>query len=351
MGHLTLWRFIREQYQTIKPVETVDLTGQTVIVTGANNGLGFEAAKHFARMNPERLILACRNQEKGNEAVSKLSQETGYTRAQVWILDLASFASVREFADRFEREGGGRLDILVENAGISSQTTYQQTGDGYSSILQTNVLGPSLHALLLLPYMVQTAEKHGTKPRVVFVSSDTHYWASFDGKSKKFVDQPNMIEGLSSREYFDKVPMDYHYFDSKLLNVFFARALQARIGAKTPSIIVNAVNPGYCYSGFRRSFTGVRAIFDWLMEKLLAMTTEEGGRQLVWAAVGGSGSTGEEEKLKGGYVSFGEVVEPSDYSVSEEGLKMEEKYWNQQLEILKGRDSRVKHIVDRYLQD
>ncbi|KIK60989.1 hypothetical protein GYMLUDRAFT_599750 [Collybiopsis luxurians FD-317 M1] len=70
MGHLTLWRFIREQYQTIKPVETVDLTGRTVIVTGANNGLGFEAAKHFARMNPERLILACRNREKGNEAVS-----------------------------------------------------------------------------------------------------------------------------------------------------------------------------------------------------------------------------------------------------------------------------------------
>ncbi|KIK60990.1 hypothetical protein GYMLUDRAFT_113162, partial [Collybiopsis luxurians FD-317 M1] len=61
-----------------------------------------------------------------------LSQETGYTRAQVWILDLANFVSVREFADRFEREGGGRLDILVENAGISSQTTYQQTGDGYS---------------------------------------------------------------------------------------------------------------------------------------------------------------------------------------------------------------------------
>jgi retinol dehydrogenase 12 len=63
------------------------------------------------------------------------------------------------------------------------------------------------------------------------------------------------------------------------------------------------------------------------MEKLLAMTTEEGGRQLVWAAVGGSGSTREEEKLKGGYVSFGEVVEPSDYSMSEEGLKVEEKYW------------------------
>ncbi|KIK50843.1 hypothetical protein GYMLUDRAFT_252589 [Collybiopsis luxurians FD-317 M1] len=81
------------------------------------------------------------------------------------------------------------------------------------------------------------------------------------------------------------------------------------------------------------------------------MTTEEGGRQLVWAAVGGSGSTGEEEKLKGGYVSFGEVVEPSDYSMSEEGLKVEEKYWNQQLEILKGQDSRVKQIVDRYLQD
>ncbi|KAJ3891270.1 hypothetical protein GG344DRAFT_88388 [Lentinula edodes] len=345
MGRLTLWRFICEQYQTFKPVEKVDLTGKTVIVTGGNGGLGFEAAKHFATMNPGRLIIACRSEEKGKAAISKISQDTGYTKAEVWILDLARFASVREFADRFEREGG-RLDILVENAGIVALPVYEKTEDGYVSILQTNDISPSLHTLLLLPYMIKTAEEYNTKPRIVQVSSDVHYWA-MDKTSKKFVNQPNMMDALSSLDYHKQVSLDAHYFDSKLLNVFFVRALQARLG-KYPSIIVDAVNPGYCYSGFRTNFSGVRAFVDHLMENLLAMTTEEGGRQLVWAAVGGSGA---EEKLKGGYVSFGEVVEPSDFSISKEGQALEEKYWNQQLDILKGVDPRVKQIVDQYLQN
>ncbi len=63
--------------------------------------------------------------------LQEISQDTGYTKAAVWPLDLSNFASVREFADRFEKEGSGRLDILVENAGISSQSTYEKTVDGY----------------------------------------------------------------------------------------------------------------------------------------------------------------------------------------------------------------------------
>ncbi|KAJ4468314.1 hypothetical protein J3R30DRAFT_3386098 [Lentinula aciculospora] len=336
MGRLSLWRFACEQYQTIKPVEKVDLTGKTVVVTGGNGGLGFEAAKHFATMNPARLIIACRSEAKGMAALSKLSQDTGYTKVEVWPLDLSRFASVHEFADRFERDGG-RLDILVENAGIVAMPSYERTEDGYASIFQTNDIAPSMHTLLLLPFMIKTAEEHKTKPRIVIVSSDVHYWA-MSSKTKKFVDQPNMIDALSSVDYHNKV---------SVLNVFFARALQARL-SKYPSIIVDAVNPGYCYSGFRTNFTGFRAFLDHLMEKLFAITTEEGGRQLVWAAVGGSGV---EETLKGGYVSFGEVVEPSDFSISKEGQALEEKYWNQQLDILKAVDPRIKQIVDQYLQN
>ena len=70
MGFLT---FLREQFSTPPPVVNVDLQGKTIIVIGANTGLGFEAVKHFARMNPGRLILGCRNREKGEAAIQRES--------------------------------------------------------------------------------------------------------------------------------------------------------------------------------------------------------------------------------------------------------------------------------------
>jgi retinol dehydrogenase 12 len=65
--------FVKDQFTTLPPLATADLTGKTVVVTGANVGLGFEASKHFARMNPGRLILACRSEEKGKTAVASKS--------------------------------------------------------------------------------------------------------------------------------------------------------------------------------------------------------------------------------------------------------------------------------------
>ncbi len=69
MGALTFEQFIANQKNGMPPVVKGDLTGKTVMVTGANSGIGYEAAKHFATMNPGRLILACRSQSKGQEAV------------------------------------------------------------------------------------------------------------------------------------------------------------------------------------------------------------------------------------------------------------------------------------------
>ena len=69
MGQFTFYDFIQDQWQKVKPVEHIDLTGKTIVVVGANVGLGFEATKHFASMNPKRLVLGCRNQEKGQAAI------------------------------------------------------------------------------------------------------------------------------------------------------------------------------------------------------------------------------------------------------------------------------------------
>jgi retinol dehydrogenase-12 len=69
MGRLGFIQHIQNQWWKVAPVEHVDLTGKTVVVIGANVGLGFEAAKHFASMNPKRLVLGCRSQERGQAAL------------------------------------------------------------------------------------------------------------------------------------------------------------------------------------------------------------------------------------------------------------------------------------------
>jgi retinol dehydrogenase 12 len=69
MGQLTFLKLIQDQRWKVTPVEHADLTGKTVVVVGANVGIGFEAAKHFASMNPKRLVLGCRSQQKGHAAL------------------------------------------------------------------------------------------------------------------------------------------------------------------------------------------------------------------------------------------------------------------------------------------
>lgn len=147
----TIPGFLKDQFTKVPPVVEVDLSGRTVVVIGANTGLGYEAVKHFAAMKPSRIIMGCRSVKKGENAVASmfsscqkliilltalcdtfldLKKETGYD-AELWQIDLSNFASVKEFADKFEKDGG-RLDILVENAGIAT-TKYEATTDGWES--------------------------------------------------------------------------------------------------------------------------------------------------------------------------------------------------------------------------
>ncbi|KAG6856249.1 hypothetical protein H0H87_006108 [Tephrocybe sp. NHM501043] len=245
---LTAFAFICGQLSRVAPVEKADVTGKTVMVLGANTGIGFEATKHFALMNPMRLILACRSRSKGDAAVEKLQRETGYKGAELWLVDLNQFASIVAFADKFEKQGG-RLDILVENATLI------------------------------------------------------------------------------------------------VLEVLFYQAVNERLGAQSP-VIINGVNPGLCYSELRRDISGISAWSIWIMEKFLARTSEEGSRQLVWAAVGGKD---DEDKLRGAYVDGLRIVEASDFAVGEEGHVVQDKLWREVLHILGKVDHRVTEIAREYL--
>ena len=107
-----------------------------------------------------------------------------------------------------------------------------------------------------------------------------------------------------------------------MLNVFFARGLSERLSDKP--LIVNTVNPGFCYSALRRNITGLRAWPVWLMEVLLARTTEQGSRQLIWACIGRKDNI---DQLRGAYISSMRVQESSDSVVSEEGKLAQTKLW------------------------
>ena len=108
-----------------------------------------------------------------------------------------------------------------------------------------------------------------------------------------------------------------------VLNVFFVRELTKRLPANSP-VIVTAVNPGYCKSQLRRHLPFPLYIFDYIMEALLARTTEEGSRDLVWAAIGGAGR---EFELRGGYVNCANIQEVSDYALSDEGGVVQTRLW------------------------
>ena len=109
---------------------------------------------------------------------------------------------------------------------------------------------------------------------------------------------------------------------SIVLNVFFARGLSERLRDKP--LIVNAVDPGFCHSELARNITGIRAWTMWLRKILLARTTEQGSRQLIWACIGGKDNI---DQLRGAYISSMQVREPSDSVVSEEGKRAQDKLW------------------------
>ena len=111
--------FLYNQLLAKPPFPQSDHSGQTIIVTGANVGIGLEAARHFTRLNARKVILAVRNTDKGEKAKQSIEETTQRSGVvEVWQLDLTSYESVKQFAAR--AQGLERIDVLVENAGIAT---------------------------------------------------------------------------------------------------------------------------------------------------------------------------------------------------------------------------------------
>ncbi|KAK0184326.1 hypothetical protein F5146DRAFT_1075221 [Armillaria mellea] len=339
MAPRTHEQFVADQTGPVPDVVTADLSGKTLVLIGASAGLGFEAAKHFARMNPARLVLTARDEAKGKRALAQIQADTGYSKAELWIIDLANFSSVIAFADKAERELD-RLDILIENAGIAIWD-YEEV-EGWEKTIHTNNLGPGLLAIRMIPKMLETARKYSVNPRLVVVASDVHYWTKIE---KDVIASPGILAKLSDKAYCTQEVMKNRYNDSKLLNVLFARALQHRV-TSSPAITVNSVTPGFCYSDLG---SGGPPEEEERLKKLreqFAFPTEVGSRQLVYAAVG---SLDNEEKLRGKYIHLSKVVEESDFVISEDGKIVQDNVWREMLEILGKIDPKVSEAANAYL--
>ena len=182
-----------------------DLTGKTILVTGGNSGLGFEAVKAFARKGAH-VILACRSTIKGNDAVIKIKEEFPNSDITVRELDLADLKSVTSFATIFKKENK-QLNVLLNNAGIM-MVPYGLTKDGFEKQIGTNHLGHFALTGLLLDLLKATP-----KSRVVNVSSIAHKSGIMN------------TENLLYENGADYSPMKA-YGRSKLSNLLFTYELQ-----------------------------------------------------------------------------------------------------------------------------
>jgi NAD(P)-dependent dehydrogenase (short-subunit alcohol dehydrogenase family) len=148
---ISFFQFICNQLKKVPPFVSADLSGKTVLVVGANVGIGYETAKYFATLNPGKLILACRSFSRGEAALAspfnfvlcfdsrfltvydlELKQETGCHTAELRLVDLTNFDSVNDFCTKFDEEID-RLDLIIENAGILPLPDRPTTGNGWES--------------------------------------------------------------------------------------------------------------------------------------------------------------------------------------------------------------------------
>jgi len=198
-----------------------NLNGKTVIITGGNTGIGKETAIELAKRNA-RVILACRNQEKGKNAAMYVRNESENKNVHFRQLDLSSFASIRKFTQKVLEEES-LVDILINNAGIMHCSNHK-TEDGFETQFGVNHLGHFLLTNLLLDKIKQAPEG-----RIVNVSSSAH----------KFSPQLNFSTINEPGNFYTS---HYTYPRSKLANILFTKALAKRL--QGTNVTVNALHPG-----------------------------------------------------------------------------------------------------------
>ncbi|HEX4558809.1 MAG TPA: oxidoreductase [Mycobacterium sp.] len=225
-------------------------TGRTVIVTGANSGLGAVTARELAAKGA-KIVMAVRNTEKGEAAAQQMTGQV-----EVRPLDLQDLSSVRQFAD-----GMDKADVLINNAGIMA-APYALTADGFESQIGTNHLGHFALTNLLLPILTD---------RVVTVSSMAHW--------------PGRINFDDLNWNIRRYSPWLAYSQSKLANLLFTSELQRRLEAVGSPLRALAAHPGYSHTNLQGA--SGRKLGDAVISaatRVVATNADFGARQTLYAA-------------------------------------------------------------------
>jgi NAD(P)-dependent dehydrogenase (short-subunit alcohol dehydrogenase family) len=248
-----------------------DLSGKTFVVTGANSGIGFEAARALAGKGG-LVVLACRSVDKGKEAADRIRAAHPAAATEVRALDLASLASVRTFAGEVARDHA-RLDGLVNNAGIMA-IPRRETADGFEMQIGTNHLGHFALTGLLLGRLLGSAPS-----RVVTVSSMMHTRGKFGALDAEDL---RLAAGYAKWEAYGR---------SKLANLLFAYELQRRLEIAHPQVLSLACHPGYAATNLQHVGPAMAgsAVEGFVMRTgnaLFAQSARAGALPTLCAAVG-----------------------------------------------------------------
>jgi NAD(P)-dependent dehydrogenase (short-subunit alcohol dehydrogenase family) len=266
------------------PTADASLKQQTIIVTGANTGLGLEASRHLVRLGLDKLIMGVRNLQKGEDAKKDILASTKRKESciEVWLLDMDNYDSVKTFVSHAAHLP--RLDAVLANAGIITPT-FSLVAENERT-LTTNVISTFLLGLLILPKLRQSAEQFGITPRFVIPNSALHYMAPLKELDVK---EGQIFATLNDPK---TAKMDTRYSLSKLLVIYAVRELSDRLKASPkPLVIINTPNPSFCMSGLLRDVDmGFSAK---IMEKMLARSTEMGSRALTHGILSGAESNGQ----------------------------------------------------------
>lgn len=339
---MSLSHLLIQPFRTLHLPPPGSFSSQTVIVTGANTGLGLATATHIVALGAARVILGSRSISKGDNAKKEIEATTGREGVvEVWELDLESFDSVKSFASRAEKLS--RLDTAIMNAGIAS-AQWHLSPHGWERTIQVNVLSTSLLSLLLLPMLVRTKKAFpSTQPHLVILGSDIHAMAKFEERTAA-----NSLEALNDQELWKKAveknPAE-RYWVSKLLDTYLTIELAELVPTihGSPAVIVNVVAPGNCKSELLNREPGV-PFFLVALQVLTGRSLPEGSKTIVDAAVRGKDSHGkylDHQKITT-YVSTicrgtqAKLTSSSEGALvtSEEGVRVRKKVWKEIMQVL-----------------